>query len=113
MLIEYRIRYEADGGVTISQRVEPGGGAVRTQGESGDFTSVELPPVQEASGDAGSGPGDRSDVGGGPGDRSDVGGGPGDRSDVGGGPGGVPIVILGPIVIGGRRANVRPDAPRS
>src|ERR1022692_1452162 len=112
MLIEYKIRFDDDG-VTISQRIEPGGseGNVRvtTGGDRGGGLPKGLPvsfrmPAKAASDDSGQG--------GGVSDKSDVGGGVSDKSDVGGGePDTAPIIIFGPIIVSGKaRPKRRPDA---
>src|ERR1019366_6022266 len=80
MLIEYKIRFDDDG-VTISQRIEPGGseGNVRvTTGEDDSgVTAKELPvsfrmTAQAASDDSGQGGGVPGKSGGGGGDGGDA-----------------------------------------
>src|SRR5664280_1493666 len=103
MLIEYKIRFDDDG-VTISQRIEPGGseGNVRvTTGEDDSgVTAKELPVSFRMTAQAAS-------------DDSGQGGGVSDKSDVGGGePDTAPIIIFGPIIVSGKaRKKLRPDAP--
>src|ERR1039457_2279171 len=114
MLIEYKIRFDDDG-VTISQRIEPGGseGNVRvTTGEDDSgVTAKELPVSFRMTAQAAS---DDSGQGGGVSDKSDVGGGVSDKSDVGGGePDTAPIIIFGPIIVSGKaRKKLRPDDGR-
>src|ERR1035438_4037611 len=113
MLIEYKIRFDDDG-VTISQRIEPGGreGDVRVTtgrddsgGTAKDLRFSFRMTAQAASDDSGQG--------GGVSDKSDVGGGVSDKSDVGGEePDTAPIIIFGPIIVSGKaRKKLRPDAP--
>lgn len=112
MFIEYKISFEG-GVVTISQRVEPG---AETQSPATPAPEEVAPGQSRVLGAAfsraGSGPSQSIGVGAGPSQSIGVGAGPSQSIGVGAGPSSVPIVILGPIVIGGTGQRViRSDAP--
>jgi hypothetical protein len=92
MFIEYTIKFEQDG-VTITQRVEP----------SASGSTVVKPAPQNSAASARS-LGSSFTAGKGGGGADDTGPGQGGPDHIlagGGGPGAGPIVILGPIIMGG------------